>query len=712
MKIRNIYKSYYNQNNDVEALKDISVNIPNKGMTFILGASGCGKTTLLNIISGKDNSYEGSVEYDGRVESITQEIELFEKLSIMDNLLLVSDDKRRIHELLKKFHLFEPNKIVKKLSVGEKKRVQIIRSFLSQANYLVCDEPTASLDHENGKIVMDLLKEVSKDTSVIVVTHQISLVDLYADYVFRMGKGCILDSYVINDVDRVIDIGVTNEKKALHKYNKILLKTMKSRWQENIFCTCLLFIGTFVLFVSLFIIPSLNSTVRATNNWLNGKNVIITQPNEGNNNNIYNTNADCYFFYDLYKKGDVYLVKNTIDGILGYRIGWDEYKYSSDSNSSYAPKITVDELRIIVEQYKAEYLETGIEPFYRYEFFLDKLRHIDSTYPNDSYPENYHLTDYIYDYRNYIGLRTKGVFEMDTIPFASSVYLRNQQSEIVPYQLFDDVELDLVCGNMPRQNNEIVLSKNMAEYFKYELKLSSLEDLIGEEIPLIIQRPIITGSTYDNFRRYPLIVSGITYMESQYENQVFFKDGAFESYMVDMFEYNPELATYHYIHFLVDPLADSELISNHINLLLESKESKFMAYNIMNVDTSENYQDPSILSIFVVFALLTLLVFYIIMQVLLNKRIVKENSILRRYNYNALGLQIQKMLLLISVAGIIQACFLPYLCTAINTFANNIGFSDIVSYDIFVYLKSLILMAMIVMLFEGGFYAIRTQKHS
>lgn len=126
MRLIHIYKTYHNKNNDVLALKDINLSLNNHGMTFIVGSSGCGKTTLLNIISGNDLQFEGALEKEGLVECIEQDIMLLENMSILDNLKLVSNDKELIQHYLKQFQLPDQHRKVKKLSVGEKK---VFKSF-------------------------------------------------------------------------------------------------------------------------------------------------------------------------------------------------------------------------------------------------------------------------------------------------------------------------------------------------------------------------------------------------------------------------------------------------------------------------------------------------------------------------------------------------------------------------------------------------------
>ena len=206
MKLTQITKVYHNKNNVIHALKDINLMIPNHGITYIIGPSGCGKTTLLNIISGKDTDYEGQVENCGLVECVEQNLNLIENMSVLDNLLLVNNDPKKIIDMLKHFELndFMDSK-VKKLSVGQKKRIQIIRSLLVDCDYLICDEPTSALDYENSHLVMELLKEVSLKKGVIIVTHELALLDEYTGHVIHMGKGIIEDSnYDSQDEPRIL----------------------------------------------------------------------------------------------------------------------------------------------------------------------------------------------------------------------------------------------------------------------------------------------------------------------------------------------------------------------------------------------------------------------------------------------------------------------------------------------------------------------------
>ena len=165
-----------------------------------VGQSGCGKTSLLHIISGKDNDFTGHIERDGKIEVVEQDILLMESMKVIDNLLIVNNNRQLIDEWLEKFHMKEfVHQKVKKLSVGQKKRIQIIRSLLVESDYLICDEPTASLDYENAEIIMEILQTISQDKSVIIVTHEVALIEKYADRIITMKKGKVVNDKVVNE---------------------------------------------------------------------------------------------------------------------------------------------------------------------------------------------------------------------------------------------------------------------------------------------------------------------------------------------------------------------------------------------------------------------------------------------------------------------------------------------------------------------------------
>lgn len=349
MKLHNITKVYHNKQSDVKALENIDLEIQQKGITAIVGASGCGKTTLLHIISGKDTSFTGQREYEESIEMIEQEIMLFESMSVKDNLSLINDDELRINGLLKHFHMEEfAKQKVKKLSIGQKKRVQIIRSLLCEPDYLLCDEPTAALDHENAELVMDMLQEIGKSICVIVVTHEIMVVDQYADTVVKMGKGVIDSIEVKVDREEIQTKSIKNEKKSVKQHLIFLWKYFSSRKLESLFQFVLIFIMCVCFFAS-FLFNAVSVSVDAKERWRTSENIIYSVTNEGNNsyrktgneefdkkvNEDLLKNNEKYAlalsenaielnqYYDLYAKDDLNLISDNLNNVIAYQTYWN-----------------------------------------------------------------------------------------------------------------------------------------------------------------------------------------------------------------------------------------------------------------------------------------------------------------------------------------------------------------------------------------------------
>ena len=176
-------KSFGKQN----VFSDISLYINHPGMYALWGESGCGKSTLMNIIAGYDRFDEGSVVSEGTVMTIFQNYELIDQLNVYDNITLGKEFPEGSESMLEVLQLKDLLKqYPSELSGGQKQRVGIARALIHQPSIICCDEPTESLDIENRHIVMDLLKQYSRDHIVIMATHQKEAVDQYADHVIRI----------------------------------------------------------------------------------------------------------------------------------------------------------------------------------------------------------------------------------------------------------------------------------------------------------------------------------------------------------------------------------------------------------------------------------------------------------------------------------------------------------------------------------------------
>lgn len=228
LQLKDIYKSYHVGDTVTHALDDVSISFRDQEFVAILGPSGSGKTTMLNIIGGLDHYDKGDLIINGKstknfsetdwdayrnntVGFIFQNYNLISHLSIIDNVELgmnlsgVPAKQRRqkaIDALTKvglKDHIYKnPNQ----LSGGQMQRVAIARAIANDPDILLCDEPTGALDTETSVQIMELIKELSKDRLVVMVTHNPDLAKQYATRIVNFQDGKILhdsDPYTQNE---------------------------------------------------------------------------------------------------------------------------------------------------------------------------------------------------------------------------------------------------------------------------------------------------------------------------------------------------------------------------------------------------------------------------------------------------------------------------------------------------------------------------------
>lgn len=160
--------------------KDCSLVFPKGSKTIIMGESGRGKTTLMRILANLDKDFDGFVEENEKVALLFQEDRLIEHISVISNLLLVTDDREGASLLLKRLGLEkEENSIVSTLSGGMKRRVSIARVLLLDYDTYIFDEPFSSLDEDTKKIVSNVINENTEGKTVLIVTHNRDDISLF-----------------------------------------------------------------------------------------------------------------------------------------------------------------------------------------------------------------------------------------------------------------------------------------------------------------------------------------------------------------------------------------------------------------------------------------------------------------------------------------------------------------------------------------------------
>lgn len=245
IKLENVNK-YYNRykKNEIHVINNTSLELGKTGLVALLGPSGCGKTTLLNAIGGLDKVTSGKIYIDGKklprnsnkvdkirnlnIGYIFQDYYLVDSLSVYDNVALAlkitgikdkEEIKKRVDYVLEKVGMYRyRNRYANMLSGGERQRVGIARAIVKDPNIIIADEPTGNLDSRNTIEVMNIIKAISKDRLVILVTHERELAEFYASRILEIEDGTIkkdIDNNHTNDLDYRMD-------------NKIYLKDFKN----------------------------------------------------------------------------------------------------------------------------------------------------------------------------------------------------------------------------------------------------------------------------------------------------------------------------------------------------------------------------------------------------------------------------------------------------------------------------------------------------
>ena len=223
--------------NEIHVINDTTLQMESKGLVALLGPSGCGKTTLLNVIGGLDKVGSGNVYINGQkltgrragkvdqirnlnVGYIFQNYNLVDSMTVFDNVAIALKmvgvkDKKEIEEkvnyVLEKVGMYRyRNRYADMLSGGERQRVGIARAIVKNPAIVIADEPTGNLDSKNTLEVMNIIKAISEDKLVILVTHEEQLADFYASRIIRILDGKVV-SDEINDHADNLDYRIENK---------------------------------------------------------------------------------------------------------------------------------------------------------------------------------------------------------------------------------------------------------------------------------------------------------------------------------------------------------------------------------------------------------------------------------------------------------------------------------------------------------------------
>lgn len=216
IEIKNLRKVYkVKRRNDVVAINDVTFTLPDKGMVFIVGKSGSGKSTLLNMIGGLDSATSGEIIADGNniikmsklkltkyrssyVGFIFQDYHILNSFTVRQNIELAMDiankkEEEKINQILQVVDLsLYADRYPTELSGGQKQRVSIARALVKDAKVILCDEPTGNLDKKTSTQVLEMLKKISQDKLVVIVSHNMVDANTYADRIIELYDGAIV----------------------------------------------------------------------------------------------------------------------------------------------------------------------------------------------------------------------------------------------------------------------------------------------------------------------------------------------------------------------------------------------------------------------------------------------------------------------------------------------------------------------------------------
>lgn len=231
IKLKGVNK-YFNKGkkNQIHVINDTTLELGSKGLVALLGPSGSGKTTMLNAIGGLDKVNSGDIFVDGvkitgrsasktdeirnlNIGYIFQDYKLIDNMSVYENVAMVlrmigikdeEEIKKRINYILETLGIYRyRNRMADMLSGGERQRVGIARAIAKNPKIIIADEPTGNLDSANSIEIMNIIKAISREKLVVLVTHEVELAKFYASRIIEIKDGKVIADYENNTEDNL-----------------------------------------------------------------------------------------------------------------------------------------------------------------------------------------------------------------------------------------------------------------------------------------------------------------------------------------------------------------------------------------------------------------------------------------------------------------------------------------------------------------------------
>ena len=660
LRLINVCKSFKFGRDKTLVLDNINIDFKKHELVFILGKSGSGKSTLLNIISGILKPDSGKVLLDDKditkfdhnmmcnyrnnmIGNIFQDYHLIEYMSVVDNIRLgqtIFNGDNHIEDILRKLGIYSKRKIkVSKLSGGEKQRVAIARAIINNPDIILCDEPTGALDSSNSIKIMDILKDISHEKLVIVVSHDNALANKYADRIININDGKVNYLPQIDDNNRFSNI----IKKKISKISliKLAIKNLGLKKGRTLFTSLAISIGIVCMLVVLCLSKSFSDDIDKLERDIvsifpisvyNGDFEMINKNVVKSDNKIIRKNKDDYIYTNKISSDYIDYVKK-IDEVsyISY-----EYNISMPAISDRYEKLDNSYMKVIPSE---NFIDSNYDVLYGK--IIDDANEIvlkvDSNNNVDSEILDIFNIDSDIDYEGLIGRKLRIVLNDLYYIKKDNYYFVNSNNK----ELYMNSNIELEIVGIIREKE--VVDDNSYIYYSEDLiqdilKINSISEIVREQLE---QDYNVLGIEMD---RYELL----SYL-------------GYESLPIGM-------------NIYVSDLDDKEVVIDKLDRYNESNEK------LIYVDTMKDAINilkniiNIITVILVIFSMISILVSSLMIFILTNNRVmerVKEIGILRSLGARRCDItrlfNIENLIIGI-ISSIIGIIFLMFLIEPINYF--------------------------------------------
>ena len=488
LELNGIRKTYVTGTTSVEALKGIDLKFRDSEFVSILGQSGCGKTTLLNIIGGLDKYTSGDLKINGRstkdfkdrdwdayrnnsIGFVFQSYNLIPHQTVLSNVELAltlsgvskAERRQRATEALEKVGLKEQiHKKPNQMSGGQMQRVAIARALVNDPDILLADEPTGALDTQTSIQIMDLLKEISKDRLIIMVTHNPELATQYSTRIIRLLDGTITDD---NNPYNGEDDNITTKKDKDSLTDKKSGKTKKKKTSMSFFTALSLSLNNLMTKKTRTILTAFAGSIGII-----GIALILSISN-GIQNYIDRVQRDTLSSYPIQLQKESVDVSSMIENMMGNK----DKNVDHDKDKIYSNNIMTDMVNSMVAEVNSNNLKA-------FKSYLENHKSDVDGYISDI-QYSYDVPLYIYSTDT-----SDGVTQLNPSSVMENMYgmsvsgdgmmSAGMQNTSVWSRLFDnrqmlDEQYDLIAGSWADNYNEVMLvvdeNNEIDDYTLYSL---------------------------------------------------------------------------------------------------------------------------------------------------------------------------------------------------------------------------------------------------